>query len=181
MPLIEVVDARTLAGRCLPWSRRTSWVVRAYVRTLRESTGSSCRCTATWSTRGRSDCACCSTCTPTCGARRAPAATPSTAPGDDSCRPPPAAPRRAAVRGLARRRSPSTAVSCRPSRRTTCPRPYRVVVLKRGFVCSLLLAMRCNYCAIIARFASRWTVCAIIVARKLLRAACNKLHAKPRH
>jgi len=102
--------------RCLQSRRRTNWLVLACVRTLRESTGSSCRCTVIWSTRGRSVCGCCSTCTPRCSGRRTPAATRSTAPGDASSLPA----RLAAVRGLRHRRWRSTVVFCHPSRRSHC-------------------------------------------------------------
>ena len=102
------------ADRCFPSRRRTNWLVRAYVRTPRESIGSSCHCTATWWTRGRSGCGCCSTCTARCSGQRTPVAMPSTVPGVAFSLPA----RPAAVRRHALRRWPSAAAYCRPSHRT---------------------------------------------------------------
>ena len=109
-----------LIGRYHLWRRHTSWLVLAYVRTLRESTGSSCRCTVIWSMWGRSVYACCSTCTPRLSGRRTLSVTLSTVPGDVLSRPV----RHVTVRGSKLRHSRSTAVTCRPSRLISCPGLY---------------------------------------------------------
>jgi len=106
-------NASSLWCRCRRSRRHTNSLVRAYVPTLRESTGLSCHSTATSSTPGPSVYDCCSTSTRRSSERPMLGVTASTVPGDDSC----LRVRPAAVPELRRRRSSSTDAFYRQSRR----------------------------------------------------------------